>query len=81
MGKFLSRESIFFLLFGGRSLPECSPLIVTVAYIPPEDSEKKNREMRLQGLVTVPAMVKYVKKVWQGSQHVVAHVNAPDACH
>ena len=56
-------------------------MIVTVAYIPPEDSEKKNREMRLQGLVTVPAMVKYVKKVWQGSQHVVAHVNAPDACH
>ena len=64
--------------------PECSgvlPLVVTVAYIPAEDKEKKNTGMRLQGLAAVPAMVKHVEKVWHGSQHVVvSHVNAPDAC-
>ena len=59
--------------------PSVLPLIVTVAYIPPED--KKNSAMRRQGLHVVPALVEHVKKMWSGSQHVVvAHVNAPDGC-
>ena len=56
-------------------------MIVTIAYIPPEDKDKKNSAMRLQGLHVVPALVEHVKKMWSGSQHVVvAHVNAPDGC-
>ena len=67
--------------FWRKEHPSVLPLIVTVAYIPPEDSEKKNTEMRLQGLAAVPAMVNHVKRVWHGSQHVVvSHVNAPNAC-
>jgi hypothetical protein len=58
-----------------------SLLSLDLTYIPPEDKEEKNTEMRLQGLAAAPAMVKHVKKVWHGSQHVVvSHVNAPDAC-
>ena len=54
---------------------------MTIAYISPGDSEKKNREMRLQGLHAVLVMVEHVNRVWQGYQHVVvAHVNAPDGC-
>ena len=61
--------------------PGILPLIVTVAYIPPEDKEKKNGAMRRQGLHAVPALVEHVKRMWCGSQHVVvAHVNAPDGC-
>ena len=66
--------------FWRKEYPSIPPLIVTVAYIPPEDA-KKNTELRLQGLAAVPAMVNHVKKFWRGSQHVVvSHVNAPDAC-
>ena len=61
--------------------PGILPLIVTVAYIPPEDKDKKNSAMRMQGLHAAPALVEHVKRMWRGSQHVVvAHVNAPDGC-
>ena len=61
--------------------PSILPLIVTVAYIPPQDKDKKNSAMRAQGLHAVSALVEHVKMMWHGSQHVVkAHVNAPDGC-
>ena len=61
--------------------PSVLPLIVTAAYIPPEDKGKKNSAMRRQGLHVVPALAEHIKKMWSGSQHVVvSHINAPDGC-
>ena len=43
--------------------PSVLPLIVTIAYIPPEDKGKKNSAMRRQGLHVVPALVEHVKRI------------------
>ena len=45
--------------------PGVLPLIVTVAYIPPDDKDKKISETRQQGLHAVPKMVEHIKSMWR----------------
>ena len=55
------------------------PLVVTVAYIPPERADI--HELRMEGLKMLPKIVDEIKRSRPGSQQmVVAHVNAADGC-
>ena len=62
-----------------KQAPSVPPLVVTVAYVPPQFAYI--RELRSEALKVLPKIAEEVKRVRSESQYiVVAHVNAADGC-
>ncbi len=62
-----------------KQTPSVPPLVVTVAYVPPQRANI--RELRSEALKTLPKIAEEVKRLRSESQYIlIAHVNAADGC-